>query len=140
MAEAKAKRKLQEVSLRWNPKITSDQIFGIYKNSEKYSFERHFSLLKQMFMPFVSDFDKHQAQFEADVKKNKKTSLEAFITFLNNASIIPASQKPLIPAKPSTTDSKTSSKPDFESPALCSTRVETNYKPDVVVSEVRLNR
>lgn len=89
-----------------------------------------------MFKPFVSDFEKHQAQFEVDVKKNKKKSMEAFVTFLHNMSVVPLSQKPQISAKP-TNDSKASAKSDFESPALCSTRVETSYKPDVVVSEVK---
>lgn len=121
--------------MKWNQKITPEQVFGIYKNSEKYTFDRQMSLLKQMFKPFVNDFDKHSSQFEMDVKKNKKTSLEAFVTFLNNISIAPPSQKPQIPLKPSTSDSKIS-KSDFESPALSSTRVEPNYKADVVVSEV----
>lgn len=138
MAEAKAKRKLQEVSQKWNQRITSDQVFGIYKNSEKYTIERQSSLLKQMFKPYVADFDRHQSQFEADVKKHKKTSFEAFIIFLNNI-IVPqtAIQKPQIAVKPATSDSKSSTKTEFESPVLCSTRVESNFKSDVVVSEVK---
>lgn len=138
MAEAKAKRKLQEVSQKWNQRITSDQVFGIYKNSEKYTIERQSSLLKQMFKPYVADFDRHHSQFEADVRKNKKTSFEAFIIFLNNI-IVPQSaiQKPQIAVKPATSDSKSNTKTEFESPVLCSTRVESNFKPDVVVSEVR---
>lgn len=138
MAEAKAKRKLQEIAQKWNQKITTEQVFGIYKNSEKYTIERQLSLLKQLFKPHIIDFDKHQSQFEADIKKNKKTSNEAFIIFLNNI-VIPqvGLLKPQIAVKPATSDSKSSIKSDFESPVLCSTRVESNYKPDVVVSEVK---
>lgn len=138
MAEAKAKRKLQEVSSKWTQKITSDQVFGIYKNTEKYTIERQLSLLKQLFKMHVVDFDRHHSQFEADVKKNKKTSYEAFINFLNNVSLPqPSLLKPQIAVKPATSDSKASIKSEFESPVLCSTRVESNFKPDVVVSEVK---
>lgn len=137
MAEAKLNKKMNEVSKRWNQKITPEQVFGIYKNSEKYSFERQVSFLKQFFKPFVTDFDRHQAQFEVDVKKNKKTSYEAFIVFLYNINIIPPSEKPQIAPKSSISDSKASSNNDFDSPALCSTRVDTVYKPDLV-SEVMI--
>lgn len=134
MAEAKAKKKLQEVTSKWNQKFTSDQILGLFRNSEKYTFEHQTSILKQMFKPYVNDFDKHYNQFEADVKKNKKSSYDAFLTFLNNISIATATVKPQIQPKPQI-DSKISTK-SFESPVLSSTRVENNYKPEVVVSEV----
>lgn len=140
MEEIKAKKRLSEVSQRWNQKISTDQVLGIYKNSEKYTVERQMSLLKQMFKNFVLEFDKHQAQFETDVKKNKKTSYEAFVNFLNNITLIPASQKPQIATKPSTSTinnstEKLSSKSDFESPALSSTRVDNNGKAEIIVSE-----
>lgn len=137
MAEAKAKRKLLELSQKWNQKISVDQVFAIYKNSEKYTFERQVNLLIQMIKPYCSDFDKHLAQFEADVKKNKKTPYEALIVFLNNATIRSTSVKPQIPVKPIVDSSKMSSRSDFESPVLSSTRVEGSAKPDVVVSEVK---
>src|SRR5690349_24529701 len=105
MAEAKAKKKLQEVSQRWNQKITTEQVLGIYRNSEKYTLDRQLSLLKQMFKNSVVEFDKHSSQFESDVKKNKKTTHEAFINFLNNITIIPLSQKPQIATKPTTSNS-----------------------------------
>jgi hypothetical protein len=139
MTEVKAKKKLQEVSQRWNQRITTDQILGIYKNSDKYTFERQTAILRQMFKSFILDFDKLAAQFEVDVKKNKKTAYDAFINFLCNLTLSPA--KPQIAVKPtSASDSKlltTTTKSDFESPALSSTRVDHSYKPDVVVSEVR---
>lgn len=135
-SEARAKRKLQEVSQRWSQKITIDQVLGIYRNSEKYTLERQMSLMKQMFRPHTSDFDRHYLQFEEDVKKNNKTTIDAFISFVNNVNLISGSQKPQIPTKPST-DSKASSKSDFESPALCSTRVEPHSNANVVFSEVK---
>lgn len=138
MAEAKAKRKLQELSQKWNQKISVDQVFAVYKNSEKYTFERQVNLLKQMMKPYCSDFDKHCQQFEVDVRKNKKTSHEAFIVFLNNATIGMPSVKPQIPLKP-IVDSKMSLKSSIESPVLCSTRVESTLKSEVVVSEVSLS-
>lgn len=138
MAEITAKKRLQEVSQRWNQKISIDQVLGIYKNSEKYTLERQMSLLKQMFKNYVQEFSKHEAQFEADVKKNKKTTYEAFISFLNNILVVPASQKPQIAAKPRTSSTALSSKADdFESPALSSTRVDNNNVPsEIIVSEV----
>lgn len=133
MSEEKAKKRLLAVSQRWNLKITIEQVLGIYKNSEKYTLERQLSLLKQLFKNFVSEFDKHQAQFETDVKKNKKTAYEAFIYFLNTVSILPATQKPQIAAKPT---NPSSSKSEFESPVLSSTRLDNNGKSDIIVSEV----
>lgn len=142
MAEISAKKRLQEVSQLWNPKITLEKVLGIYKNSEKYTLERQLSFLTQLFQKSVKEFDKHQAQFETDVKKNKKTPYEAFIIFLNNIAIIAAPQKPQIAAKPKTSspaEFKVSIKSEeFESPALsgalCSTRVENNN--EIIVSEV----
>lgn len=140
MAEVKAKKKLQEVSQRWNNRITTEQVLAIFKSTDKYTFERQTSLLKQLFKNFVSDFDKQMSQFEVDVKKNKKTVYDAFLNFLNNMSLSPV--KPQIAVKPTSgSDSKlltASTKTDFESPALSSTRVDNIYKPDVVVSEVKL--
>lgn len=131
MAEAKAKRKLQDMLAKWNQKFTAEQVIGIFA-SEKYSFEKQKSLLVKLFKPYVADYDKHHALFEANVERNKKTALEAFIIFLNSVMIAP--QKPQIATKPArVSDSKLSVKSDFESPALSSTRLET---PDVVVSEV----
>lgn len=141
MAEIRARKKLLEVSLRWQKPISSDSFLKIFKNPEnKYSYERQFNLLRQMFRPHVVEFQKHEAQFDEDVKKNNKSPYEAFINFLVNITIIPLPVKPQIPAKPQISDSKMSSKSDFESPALCSTRVDNNYKqevrPELVVSEV----
>lgn len=138
MAEVKAKKKLLEVSQRWTNRVSCDQVLAIYKNDSKYTFERQQNLLKQLFKAFILDFDKLAAQFEVDVKKNKKSVSDAFIIFLSNMSL-----KPIIAQKPtSASDSKllsTTAKTDFESPALSSTRVDNNYKPDVVVSEVKLH-
>lgn len=149
MAEMKAKRKLQEVSLKWKTQISTDNVMGIFKNTEKYTYERQCGLLKQMFKPYVNEFDKHQAQFDEDVKKNHKSPYEAFINLLLNITIVQNPTKPLIPLKPQTTsDSKLSSKSsgskssgskiDFESPALCSTRVDNTERSEIVVSEVSL--
>lgn len=141
MAEAKARKKCQEVSEKWNSKLTVDQIFGCFKNTEKYTLERQTSLLRQMFKPYIMEFDKHQAQFEADVKRNKKTPIEAFVNFLNNGTIVSKPQKPQISIKPQasiSSESRLSSKSDYDSPALSSTRVDSNYKNDVVVSEVNI--
>lgn len=136
-ADAKAKRKVQELSQKWSQKISTDQVFGIYRNSEKYTVERQMSLLKQMFRPYSTDFEKNYLQFEEDVRKNNKTPIDAFVIFVNNITIVSGSQKPQIPVKPST-DSKISTKSEFESPALCSTRVDTNSNETVVISEVNI--
>lgn len=139
MTEAKARKKLQEVSPRWGERASSEQLIGIFRNSEKYTLERQSNILRQFFKPFVPDFDNLSAQFDVDVKKNKKTPYEAFINFLCNMSLRPS--KPQIAVKPtSASDSRLllPTKTDLESPVLSSTRVE-NCKPDVVVSEVKLN-
>jgi NAD-dependent SIR2 family protein deacetylase len=139
MAELKAKRKLQEVSLRWSKSYTPDTIIGTFKNNEKYTHERLLSILKSLFKPHIADFDKHHAQFEADIKKNKKTTYEAFIIFLTNATVLPAVQKPQIADKPQTLkiNPSLSVRSDFESPTLSSTRVDNgSNKAEVVVSEV----
>lgn len=132
MAEAKAKKKLQDMLLKWNQKFTAEQVIGIYANNEKYTYEKQKNFLAKLFKPYVADFDKQQALFEANVEKNKKNSLDSFIIFMNSATF--ASQKPQIATKPTRiSDSKLSAKSEFESPALSSTRLGT---PDVVVSEV----
>lgn len=134
MAELKAKRKLQEMLQKWNQKFTAEQVIGIFANNEKYSYERQKHLLGKVFKPYVVDFDKQQALFEANVEKNKKNALDSFIIFMNGATF--ASQKPQIATKPTrVSDSKLSVKTDFESPALSSTRLDN---PDVVVSEVNI--
>jgi hypothetical protein len=97
------------------------------------------SVSLQIFAKHVVDYPKHSAQFEMDVKKNKKTVFAAFCDFLNNAPLQAQEQKPKIATKPKTaSDSRlmVTSKSDFESPALSSTRVEGNVVVPVVVSEV----
>ena len=140
MAEVKAKKKLQESLQRWNPKVSSDQVILIFKNSEKYTLDRQQKILVQLFSANVAEFQKLSSQFEVDVKKNKKTPYEAFLAFVLNMTANPVNLKPQIATKPnSSSDSKllTSTKSDFESPALSSTRLDANFKPDVIVSEVR---
>ncbi|CRK86952.1 CLUMA_CG000769, isoform A [Clunio marinus] len=133
MADVKAKKKLQEFVQKTNQKFSSDQIMGVYKNSEKYSFEKQSSILKQLFKPYTPDFDKYQSQFENDIKKSKKTSYDAFVSFLNNITL--NNTKPQIPAKPSLSIEETvRAKNDFESPVLCSTRVEGSQKQQETVS------
>lgn len=142
MAEAKAKKKFQEVSLRWGNNVSIDQVFSIFKNSEKYTLERQQKLLQQLFKSHAVDFAKIAAQFENDVKKNKKTPYEAFIIFMVNMSLMPQQiSKPQIAVKPtSASDSKLSIslKSDSESPALSSSRIVSSYKQEVDVSEVNL--
>lgn len=134
MAELKAKRKLQDMLQKWNQKFTAEQVIGIFANNEKYTYDKQKQLLVKLFKPYVVDFDKHQAAFEANVEKNKKNALDAFVIFMNSASFV--SQKPQIATKPTrVSDSKLSVKTDFESPALSSTRLDN---PDVVVSEVNI--
>lgn len=118
--------------LKWNQKFTAEQVIGIYANNEKYTYEKQKHFLGKLFKAQVVDFDKHQALFEANVEKNKKNALDAFVIFMNSVTF--ASQKPQIAAKPTrVSESKLSTKSEFESPALSSTRLDT---PDVVVSEV----
>lgn len=136
MAEAKARKKLQDVSQRWNQRISLDQVFSIFKNTEKYTNERKISLLKQMFMSHSIDFEKHLTQFETNVLKYKRSAFDSFIIFLNCIQLTPLPQKPQLPVK-SASESKMSSKSDFiESPTLSSTRVDHAQKTDIVVSEV----
>lgn len=140
MAEAKAKKKLHEVSLRWGKaNVTPDMVFSIYKNPEKYTTERQISLLKQMFRNHILDYDRFESQFETDVRKNKKSSYDAFVIFLNNITLQPKLQnaaKPPTSTKSVSLDSKLNTKSEIESPALSSTRLDHNNLPEVVVSEV----
>lgn len=131
--EAKAKRKLQDLLLKNNltQKFTAEQVLGIF-GSEKYTFEKQKKFLGNLYKPYVLDFDKHSALFEVNVEKNKKSPLESFIIFVNSVTMAP--QKPQIATKPTrVSDSKLSTRSEFESPALSSTRLDT---PEVVVSEV----
>lgn len=143
MAEAKAKKKLQESLQRWSPKVSTDQVILIFKNSEKYTLDRQQKILVQLFSANITEFSKLSAQFEVDVKKNKKSPYEAFLAFVLNMTANPVNLKPQIATKPnSASDSKllSSTKSDFESPALSSTRLDANFKPEVVVSEVKVEK
>lgn len=136
VAEAKARKKMQDVLLRWDKRFSVDQVFSIFRNTEKYTNEKKIGLLKQLFSPHSIDFEKHLAQFETNVLKNKKSAYDSFIIFLNSIQLTPLPQKPQIPVK-SASESKMSSKSDFiESPTLSSTRVDHVQKTDIVVSEV----
>lgn len=150
MAEIRAKKKLEELSTRWNGRISADQLLNVFKSSQqKYTVEKLASIAKQYVANHCTDGAKLVTQFETNVKKNQKTPYEAIIIMLNGATIsLPHSNsqqpiKPQIPVKPSTLqcDSKITKTTDFESPALCSTRLEprleTNNTPEnIVVSEV----
>ncbi|XP_070491244.1 gamma-tubulin complex component 2 homolog isoform X2 [Chironomus tepperi] len=148
MSELKAKKKLDEIAVRWNGKVSPEQILLVFKNSNnKYSTEKLITIAKQYFKNQMLDSDKLLTQFEVNVKRNQKTPYEALIIMLNNASISQSptlisssqQQKPTIPLKPSNlqVETKISAKNDFESPALCSTRVDNNNSPDIVVSEIK---
>jgi hypothetical protein len=70
------------------------------------------------------------AQYEINIKKNGKTPYEALLIMMNSATVIQQGSKPPIATKPLFDG-------NFESPALCSTRVgEGNNQPIIVVSEV----
>jgi hypothetical protein len=140
MSEAKAKKKLEEISVKWNGKVTADQILKVFKNVDnKYNNEKLSGIAKQYIRVHLADGEKLFMQYEMNVKKNQKTPYEALILMLNNASS--QIQKPQVPVKPTNLnlhlDSKISVRSDFESPALSSTRVDNNnHTPDIVVSEV----
>lgn len=135
MAEVRARKKLEEISLRFSNKIPADQIFNIFKNPQnKYSHEKLFNFLQNSIKPLIVDGDKLLAQYETNVKKNQKTSHEALIIMLNNATVAKQSPKPPIAEKPNLT--KISVRSDnFESPTMSSTRYEP-AAPEIVVSEV----
>lgn len=134
-ADPRVQRKISEISKRWSVNATADAVYKAFAK-DKYSLEKQLQFLRQYFKSHVSDFDIHYKQFEENVRKNNKSSEEAFILFLTNAPIATTSAKSLIAKKPTLSgDSKLSG--DFPSPNLCSTRVDGNYKQDVVVSEVR---
>lgn len=153
MSELKARKKLEEIAVKWNGKVSADQIIHIFKNSNnKYPNEKLLGIAKQYIKNQISDGDKLITQFEVNIKRNQKTPYEALVIMLNNATVCQSPtlhqslqqqqqiQKPTIPLKPSNlqVESKISVKNDFESPALCSTRVDANNTPDIVVSEVSL--
>lgn len=153
MSEAKAKKKLEEVALRWNGRASVDQILHVFKNSQnRYSNEKLLDIAKQYLRNHLVDGDKLLTQFETNIKKNQKTPYEAFVIMLNNGTVITSSNsnlqqqqksqqihKPQIPVKPSNLqiESTLSNKTDFDSPALCSTRLENNAQ-EIVVSEVSI--
>ena len=149
MSEAKARKKLEEIAVRWNGKVSADQILHAFKNlNSKYSNEKLIGIAKQHLRNHIVDGDKLITQLEVNVKKNQKTPHEALILMLNNATLTQSPNiqqqqspqqilKPTIQPKPSNlqVEPKLSAKNDFESPALCSTRLENNI-PEIDVSEV----
>jgi hypothetical protein len=135
MAEVRAKKKLDEILGRLNIKTGSDEIMRLFRNTQqKYSHEKLFGFLQTYIKPHILDGDKMLAQYETNVKKLSKPSIDAFLLLLNNATVIQGT-KPPIAEKPNI--NKLSAKSDgvFESPALSSTRYDINA-PDIVVSEV----
>ena len=155
MSEIKARKKLEEIAVRWNGKVSAEQIATVFKNANnKYTTEKLISIAKQYFRQQIVDGDKLITQLEVNIKKNQKTPYEALIIMLNNASVCQSPnlhqiltptqqiQKPTIPLKPSNlqVESKISVKSDFNSPAICSTRLDIyTSTPDIVVSEVNLS-
>lgn len=105
--------------LQFRPKIqfTADQLFSVFRNL-KYSHAQYSLLIKQLFKNNVADFDRLFQIYESSVLR--KSEYEAFVTFLINVNY-------------------TNGKPaEFESPALCSTRIiDNNVLSSIdVVSEV----
>lgn len=106
--------------LPFRPKIqfTADQLFSIFRNL-KYTHAQYSLIIKQLFKNNVADFDRLFQIYESRVLR--KSEYEAFVTFLINVNY-------------------TNSKPaEFESPALCSTRIaDINALSSIdVVSEVK---
>lgn len=138
MAEIRAKRKLEEISLKMGNKVSADQLISVFKNQQnKYTLDKLLDFLKKHIKIHILDGDKLISQFEVNIKKNGKTSYESFVILMNAATVVQSTQhsmKPPIAVKPNL-DSKLSIKSDFESPALSSTRLEHNA-PEIVVSEV----
>lgn len=104
---------------KFRPKIqfTADQLFSVFRNL-KYSHTQYSLLIKQLFKNNVADFDRLFQIYESSVLR--KSEYEAFVTFLINVNY-------------------TNGKPaEFESPALCSTRImDNNTLSSIdVVSEV----
>lgn len=142
MAEIRAKRKLEEIATKMGNKISAEQLFHIFKNNHsKYSHDKLIEFLRNYIKIHILDGDKLITQYETNVKKHSKTSHEAFIILMNNATVIQQASKPPIAVKPTmpTLDAKLSIKSDFESPALSSTRLENVPTPEIVVSEVNFN-
>lgn len=137
MAEIRAKKKLEEVfSKGATSKITVEQVLQIFKNEQnKYTAVKLSGFANSYIKPNILDGDKLFAQYDINIKKHQKTPYEALIIMMNNATVIQQG-KPPIAEKPNL--SKLSVRSDFESPALSSTRYETNT-PEIVVSEVRRN-
>jgi hypothetical protein len=48
MAETKARKKFSDLSQRVRMNYTDEQIFSIFKQSEKYTFERHLAILEKV--------------------------------------------------------------------------------------------
>lgn len=106
---------------RPNIQFTADQLLSIFKRL-KYSHAQYSSIIKQLFKSNVAEFDRLFKAYESGV--SRKSEYEAFVAFLininyNNASPIGKSA-------------------EFESPALCSTRItDNNVLSSIdVVSEV----
>lgn len=152
MSETKARKKLEEISVKWNGKTNADHLLKAFKNIDnKYTNDRLTAIVKQYIKIHLVDGDRLFLQYETNVKKNQKTPYDALILMLNNATFTsvqqppPQQQKPQIPAKPALLNVErqiSSNVREFESPALSSTRVDVNSNnqtPEVVVSEVILN-
>lgn len=142
MAEIKAKKKLEEISMRMGNKVSADQLLNIFKNQNKYSNEKLIDFLKNYIKIHILDGDKLIAQFENNIKKNGKSPFESFLVLINCATIVSLPNKPPIAAKPilESRMSVKSTSDVFESPVLSSTRLENNnIQPEIVVSEVKKN-
>lgn len=138
MAEIRAKKKLEEITARFTGKITADQIIALYKNQQpKFTNDKLFKFLQDYIKPHILDGDKLVAQYENNTKKLQKTSYEALIIMLNNATVVQQQTKPPIAEKPNLNKLSVKSEGTFESPALSSTRYEPNA-PEILVSEVKI--
>ena len=89
MSEIKARKKLEEIAVRWNGKVSAEQIATVFKNANnKYTTEKLISIAKQYFRQQIVDGDKLITQLEVNIKKNQKTPYEALIIMLNNKYLI----------------------------------------------------
>ncbi|CAO1435353.1 unnamed protein product [Diamesa tonsa] len=116
--ELKAKKVLQLALENTYVSFTADQLFSVFRNL-KYSHAQYSLLIKQLFKNNVADFDRLFQIYESSVLR--KSEYEAFVTFLINVNY-------------------TNGKPaEFESPALCSTRIiDNNVLSSIdVVSEIK---
>lgn len=138
MAEIRAKKKLEDLTARFLGKLTADQILALFKNhQQKFTHEKLIKFLHDYIKPHLLDGDKLIAQYENNTKKLQKTSYEALIIMMNQATVVQQT-KPPIAEKPNLNKLSVRSEGTFESPALSSTRYEQNA-PEILVSEVKKN-